>query len=129
MEDSVPMARIMIIDDSLVARMSLKACIPKDSGHEIKEGNDGSVAVELYQTFKPDLVFMDLTMPVIDGMTALAEIRRLDPTAKVIILTADIQTRTIERVMELGAFGLLKKPPVKDAVQTELAKALTAENT
>jgi two-component system chemotaxis response regulator CheY len=120
------MARIMIIDDSLVARMSLKACIPKDCGHELKEGNDGSVAIELYQSFKPDLTFMDLTMPGVDGMTALAEIRRLDPTAKVIILTADIQTRTIERVMELGAFGLLKKPPIKDAVQAELGRALAA---
>ncbi len=118
------MAKIMIIDDSLVARMSLKSCIPKDSGHEIKEGSDGSAAIALYQTFKPDLTFMDLTMPGMDGMAALAEIRRLDPTAKVIILTADIQTRTIERVMELGAFGLLKKPPVKEAVRAELEKTL-----
>lgn len=121
------MAKIMIIDDSLVARMSLKACMPKDAGHEIKEGNDGSVAIELYPTFKPDVTFMDLTMPGVDGMTALAEIRKLDPAARVIILTADIQTRTIERVMELGAFGLLKKPPVKEAVQAELIKALAAE--
>ena len=127
MEDNVPMARIMIIDDSLVARMSLKACIPKDAGHDIKEGNDGSVAIELYPTFKPDVTFMDLTMPGVDGMAALEAIRKQDPTARVIILTADIQTRTIERVMELGAFGLLKKPPVKDAVQAELNKALAAE--
>lgn len=121
------MAKIMIIDDSLVARMSLKACIPKDAGHDIKEGNDGSVAIELYPTFKPDVTFMDLTMPGVDGMAALEAIRKQDPTARVIILTADIQTRTIERVMELGAFGLLKKPPVKDAVQAELNKALAAE--
>ena len=121
------MAKIMIIDDSLVARMSLKACIPKDAGHDIKEGNDGSVAIELYSTFKPDVTFMDLTMPGVDGMAALEAIRKQDPTARVIILTADIQTRTIERVMELGAFGLLKKPPVKDAVQAELNKALATE--
>ncbi|MDD2500476.1 MAG: response regulator [Geobacter sp.] len=121
------MAKIMIIDDSLVARMSLKACIPKDTGHDIKEGNDGSVAIELYSTFKPDVTFMDLTMPGVDGMAALEAIRKQDPTARVIILTADIQTRTIERVMELGAFGLLKKPPVKDAVQAELNKALATE--
>lgn len=123
------MAKIMIIDDSLVARMSLKACIPKDTDHELQEGNDGSVAIDLYPTFKPDVTFMDLTMPGIDGVTALTEIRKIDPTARVIILTADIQTRTIERVMELGAFGLLKKPPVKEAVQAELAKALAAETT
>ena len=121
------MARILIIDDSLVARMSLKACIPKDVGHEIKEGNDGSIAIELYQAFKPDVTFMDLTMPGVDGIAALAEIRKLDSSARVIILTADIQKRTIERVMELGAFGLLKKPPVKEAVLAELDKALALE--
>jgi len=116
----------MIIDDSLVARMSLKSCIPKDSGHEIKEGNDGSVAIELYQSFRPDVTFMDLTMPGIDGITALERIRQIDPTALIIILTADIQRRTFERVTELGAFGILKKPPVREAVITELDKALAA---
>jgi len=120
------MSKIMIIDDSLVARMSLKSCIPKDSGHEIKEGNDGSVAIELYQSFRPDVTFMDLTMPGIDGITALEKIRQIDPTALIIILTADIQRRTFERVTELGAFGILKKPPVREAVIAELDKALAA---
>jgi len=121
------MARLLIIDDSLVARMSLKSCIPKDAGHEIREGNDGSVALELYQTFKPDVTFMDLTMPGMDGIAALEEIRRLDPAARVIILTADIQRRTIERVMELGALAVVKKPPVREQVVAELDKALVAE--
>lgn len=120
------MSKIMIIDDSLVARMSLKSCIPKDAGHEIKEGNDGSVAIELYQSFRPDVTFMDLTMPGIDGITALEKIRQIDPTALIIILTADIQRRTFERVTELGAFGILKKPPVREAVIAELDKALAA---
>lgn len=117
------MARIMIIDDSVVARMSLKSCIPKDAGHEIKEGNDGNVALELYKEFKPDITFMDLTMPGKDGIAALKEIREFDSDAKVIILTADIQRRTIDIVTELGAFEVLKKPPVKDDVQAELARA------
>jgi two-component system chemotaxis response regulator CheY len=123
------MARILIIDDSLVARMSLKSCIPKDAGHEIKEGNDGSIAIELYQSFKPDVTFMDLTMPGMDGIAALEEIRRLDPSARVIILTADIQRRTIERVTEMGAIAVVKKPPVREMVVVELDKALLAEKT
>lgn len=120
------MAKIMIIDDSLVARMSLKSCLPKDAGHEIKEGNDGSVAIELYQSFKPDVTFMDLTMPGIDGITALEEIRKLDPTALIIILTADIQRKTIDKVLELGAFAVAKKPPLREVVIAELDKALAA---
>jgi len=120
------MAKIMIIDDSLVARMSLKSCLPKDAGHEIKEGNDGSVAIELYQSFRPDVTFMDLTMPGIDGITALTEIRKLDPAALVIILTADIQRKTIDKVMELGAFAVAKKPPLREVIVAELDKALAA---
>ena len=120
------MAKIMIIDDSLVARMSLKSCIPKDVGHEIKEGNDGSVAIELYQSFKPDVTFMDLTMPGVDGITALEEIRKLDPAAVVIILTADIQRKTIDKVMELGAFSVAKKPPVREVILAELNHALAS---
>lgn len=122
------MAKILIVDDSLVARMSLKSCIPKDAGFEIKEGNDGSVGIALFQSFRPDVTFMDLTMPEVDGMTALKEIKKIDPTARVIILTADIQRRTIERVTELGAFAVVKKPPVKEAVLAELKKALAAGN-
>lgn len=118
------MARIMIIDDSLVARMSLKSCIPKDVGHEIKEGNDGAVAIALYQSFKPDVTFMDLTMPGIDGIMALQEIRKIDPAARVIVLTADIQRKTIDRVLELGAIAVVKKPPIREVVLEELAKAL-----
>ena len=123
------MAKIMIIDDSLVARMSLKSCIPKDAGYEIKEGNDGSVAIELYQSFKPDVTFMDLTMPGVDGITALEEIRKLDPAAVIIILTADIQRKTIDKVLELGAFSVTKKPPVHEVVIAELDKALAAAGT
>lgn len=118
------MAKILIIDDSLVARLSLKACLPKDAGHDIKEGNDGSVAIELYKSYKPDVTFMDLTMPGVDGIEALAEIRKYDPNALIIILTADIQRKTIDKVQELGAYDVLKKPPVKENVLAALEKAL-----
>ncbi|NJD37938.1 MAG: response regulator [Geobacter sp.] len=120
------MAKILIVDDSVVARMSLKSCLPKEAGHEITEGKDGAEGVALYQSFSPDVTFMDLTMPGMDGIAALAEIRTIDPTARVIILTADIQRRTIERVTELGAFAVVKKPPVKEVVQAELDRALAA---
>lgn len=120
------MAKILIVDDSLVARMSLKTCLPKEAGHEIAEGKDGAEGIALYQSFNPDVTFLDLTMPGMDGIAALAEIRTIDPAARVIILTADIQRRTIERVTELGAFAVVKKPPVKEVVQAELARALTA---
>lgn len=120
------MAKILIVDDSLVARMSLKSCLPKDAGHEIIEGKDGADGIALYQVHRPDVTFMDLTMPGMDGIAALAEIRAIDTSARVIILTADIQRRTIERVTDLGAFAVVKKPPTKEIVSAELERALAS---
>lgn len=119
------MARILIVDDSIVARMSLKSCIPKEL-HELTEAADGATGIALFSSFAPDLTFLDLTMPGIDGIQALKEMRLLRPNAVIIILTADIQKRTTEMVNELGAFTVLKKPPQKQEVINVLAQALHA---
>lgn len=120
------MAKIMIVDDSVVARMSIKACLPKEA-HQLIEATDGVQAIERYRTEQPDITFMDLTMPGLDGIQALQQIRAIDDHALVIILTADIQRKTIDRVKELGAFAVVKKPPARDAVLAELERALAAK--
>lgn len=117
------MAKILIIDDSVVARLSLKACLPKDT-HQLLEAADGLQGVALFTTERPDITFLDLTMPGMDGAEALRQIRTADAHARVIILTADIQRKTIERVMQLGAYAVIKKPPSQEAVLTELNRAL-----
>jgi two-component system, chemotaxis family, chemotaxis protein CheY len=116
------MAKILIVDDSIVARMSVKACIPKDQGHELAEAGDGTKALELFRSFNPDVTFLDITMPDKSGLEVLAELRQDFPTAVIIILSADIQKQTQEKANQLGAFSIVKKPPVKDVVQAELAK-------
>lgn len=103
-------SKILIVDDSPVARKMLKNSIPKDKGYEIFEATNGQEGVTKYQELKPDLVFMDLTMPVLDGYKATAKIIELDKNAIIIVTTADIQPKSISNVMELGAFTLLKKP-------------------
>jgi two-component system chemotaxis response regulator CheY len=113
---------ILIADDSPVARKILKSCLPKDAGYELHEVGDGLAAVEKYREIHPDLTFMDLTMPVMDGLKALAQIKEYDRNALVIVFTADIQKKTMERVNSLEAFMLLKKPPSKDAVSSALSK-------
>lgn len=120
------MAKILIVDDSIVARMSIKACIPKDEGFEIAEAADGGTALALFKSFRPDVTFLDITMPDKNGLVVLEELRCEMPTAVVIILSADIQKQTQERARELGAFAIVKKPPVKDVVRQELANALMA---
>ena len=65
------------------------------------------------RNIKPDLTFMDLTMPVMNGFQALEEILKFDPKAMVIILTADVQIKAVAKAHDLGAFSVLKKPPSK----------------
>ncbi len=115
--------KIMIVDDSPVARRMLKTCIPKNKGYEIFEAENGKEGIQKYQELKPDVTFMDLTMPVLDGYGALEQITKLDNKAIVIVTTADVQAKSIETVMGLGAFTLLKKPAKAKTIQEALAKA------
>ncbi|MFZ5571179.1 MAG: response regulator [Thermodesulfobacteriota bacterium] len=114
--------KILIVDDSPVARRMLRTSIPKDKGYEIFEASNGQDGVEKYQELKPDVVFMDLTMPVLDGYQATAKIRELDKNATIIVTTADIQPKSIASVMELGAFTLLKKPAKAESIKEALSK-------
>ena len=120
------MAKILVVDDSLVARMCHKSCIPQDEGHEIAEASDGPSALATYRTMLPDVTFLDLTMPGMSGIEVLAEIKRDFPDAVVIICTADIQKQSLEKVTQLGAFGVIKKPAGKEAMLMELRRALGA---
>lgn len=115
--------KIMIVDDSPVARRMLKTCIPKDKGYEIFEAENGQDGIKKFQEIKPDVTFMDLTMPVLDGYQATEQIMKIDQNAIVIVTTADIQPKSIDAVMERGAFTLLKKPAKAKSIQDALAKA------
>lgn len=107
--------KLLIIDDSPVARKILRKCLP-DRSYEIQEAADGKKGVEAFQRQRPDVTFLDLTMPVMDGFQALEKIRDIDPAAVVIVCTADVQAKVQARVLDLGAFHLIKKPPSKDYV-------------
>jgi two-component system, chemotaxis family, chemotaxis protein CheY len=115
-------SKILIVDDSPVARKMLKNSIPKDKGYEIFEATNGQEGVTKYEELKPDLVFMDLTMPVLDGYKATAKIMELDKNAIIIVTTADIQPKSISNVMELGAFTLLKKPAKAESIVDAIEK-------
>ena len=114
--------KILIVDDSPVARKMLKNCIPKEKRYEIFEATNGQEGVAKYRELKPDVVFMDLTMPVLDGYHATAQIMELDKNAVIIVTTADIQPKSISKVMELGAFTLLKKPAKASSIIDAMEK-------
>ena len=116
--------KILIIDDSIVARMGLKKAIPKDVSYEFSEAVDGADGVEKFKTVAPDVVFLDLTMPVMTGFQALDEIMKIDKKAVVIVVTADIQKKTIDRVLEAGALLVISKPPSQEEIRSALEKAV-----
>ncbi len=115
--------KILIVDDSPISRRMLKSCFPKEQPYEFYEAGDGLAGFELYKEVRPEITFMDLTMPVMDGATSIDEIRKFDPKALVIVSTADVQIKSLTRVMELGAFMVLKKPPSKESVLDALTQS------
>ncbi|HPX61327.1 MAG TPA: response regulator [Deltaproteobacteria bacterium] len=118
-------SRILLVDDSPISRRMLKSCIPKDRGYEFFEAGDGQAGLELWQEVRPDVTFMDLTMPVMDGLSATREIIRLDPQARIIVCTADIQVRSLEQAREAGALTVVRKPPSKETVEDAISFAET----
>lgn len=115
--------KILIVDDSVISIKIMKSCIPKDGEYELFDAADGQKGVEKYKEVKPDLTFMDLTMPVMDGFQALEEILKHDPKAIVIICTADVQIKAIARAHDLGAFSVVKKPPAKESIAAAIKEA------
>jgi len=121
--------KILIVDDSPISIKIMKSCIPKDRGYELFDAANGQIGLDLFKQIKPDLTFMDLTMPVMNGFEALQEIMKIDSRAMVVIATADVQIKAIAKAHDLGAFSVIKKPPTKEnvaaailAVENELAE-------
>jgi len=115
--------KILIIDDSSISIKIMKSCIPKDKDYELFDAVDGQRGVEKYKEVNPDLTFMDLTMPVMDGFQALAEILKFDQSAMVIVCTADVQIKAIAKAHDLGAFSVVKKPPAKESIAAAIKEA------
>ncbi len=115
--------KILIVDDSPISRRILKSCIPKDRGYEFFEAGDGRAGLDTYRNIRPDVTFMDLTMPVMDGLCATGEIRKFDPDATIIVCTADVQAKSISNALNLGAMMVVKKPPTKETVEDALSRA------
>jgi len=121
------MARILMVDDSGVSRRMLRKALGPGE-HEILEAQDGMSALEQYGLQQPDLVLLDLTMPGIHGLEVLDKLIELDPQARVIIATADIQRSTRTLAEEGGALGFVTKPFVAEQVQDEVNRVLNEAN-
>jgi two-component system chemotaxis response regulator CheY len=119
----VNMPSVMITDDSLFIRNKLARLLVKH-GYEAIMAGDGVEAVRVYCENRPDVVLMDVTMPRKDGLQALADIIKLDPSALVIIVTALDQRVVVSQAILAGARDYLTKPIRPDELMTALEKAL-----
>jgi two-component system chemotaxis response regulator CheY len=112
--------RIMLADDERHARTFLKALL-KDAGYDIvAEATNGNEAVALFREHRPDLLLMDLNMPVKTGDDALREIIQEFPAAKVIVLSSLADRETVEMCIDLGAANYLRK----DCSHAEIREAV-----
>lgn len=104
------MAKILIVDDSRTSRKILRGIL-ESNGHEvIGEAANGDDGIEKYKAIQPDITTMDITMPVMDGLEALAHIMMFDKNAKVIMVTAAGQKEKIVESVRHGAAEFLAKP-------------------
>lgn len=100
----------MIVDDADFMRLVLRDVLEKN-GYEIAaEAKDGKEAIEKYMESHPDLVLLDVTMPVMDGLTALREIKKSDPAAKVIMVSSMSQKAVVLETIRAGAVTFVAKP-------------------
>lgn len=116
--------KILIVDDASFMRMMIKDILTKNGYTVVGEAPDGLQAIEKYKELSPDLVTMDITMPEMDGITALKEIRKIDPHAKVIMCSAMGQQAMVIDAIQEGAKDFIVKPFQADRVIEAIKKTL-----
>lgn len=110
--------KILIIDDSALSRNMFKRALGEN--YTYLEAIDGMSGLEQYFLEKPDLVILDLTMPGINGLDVLKKLHEMDPKARIVVGTADIQDESRRIAKGMGALAFISKPFTNDIIQKEL---------
>jgi two-component system chemotaxis response regulator CheY len=104
------MAKVKIVDDAAFMRMVIKDILKKNGHEVVAECVDGLDAVQKYPQFKPDLVFMDIVMPNMEGTDALKKIMQMDPSARVVMCSSIGQQSVVTDALKSGALDFIVKP-------------------
>lgn len=120
------MPRILVVDDSALIRMKCSKLLV-DNGYEVVEAKNGAEAIEKYKEFKPDGVLLDIIMPEMHGITALREIKKIDPVARVAMLTAMGQRNMVLSALKEGARDFVVKPFREGRVLDTMKRLLSNE--
>ncbi|GGE46445.1 chemotaxis protein CheY [Pullulanibacillus camelliae] len=116
--------RILIVDDAAFMRMMIKDILVKNGYEIVDEASNGREAIEKYAEHQPDLVLMDITMPEVDGISSLKEIKKADPQAKIIMCSAMGQQAMVIDAIQAGAKDFIVKPFQADRVLEAIKKTL-----
>ncbi|MCI5493564.1 MAG: response regulator [Lachnospiraceae bacterium] len=110
--------KVLIGDDSILARKQLKDTIAASYDVTFVEAVNGQEAIDLYKAEKPDLVFLDIVMPVKDGITAVSEIMQADPSANIIMVSSVGTQSQLKMAIEAGAKDFIQKPLDAEQLKT-----------
>ncbi|MCG7376920.1 MULTISPECIES: response regulator [Paenibacillus] len=116
--------RILVVDDAAFMRMMIRDILSKNGYEVVGEAQDGAQAIEKFKELRPDLITMDITMPEMDGIAALKEIKKIDGNAKVIMCSAMGQQAMVIDAIQAGAKDFIVKPFQSDRVIEAISKTL-----
>lgn len=116
--------KVLITDDTAFMRMTLRNILEKNGYEVVGEAEDGQVAVEKYGELRPDLVTMDITMPRMDGITAIKKIMELDPQAKIVVCSAMGQKALVIEALSAGARDFIVKPFQAERIINAIQKVM-----
>lgn len=116
-------AKVLIVDDSALTRRSLRQIL-ETAEYEVMEAENGLDALERYFLDKPDVVLLDLVMRGMYGLEVLQKLRELDPQARIVVVSADIQTSSQDLAGEAGATAFINKPFDRAEILSALNVAL-----
>ncbi len=117
--------KVLIVDDAAFMRMMIKDILTKNGYEIVGEAENGIKAVEKFQELRPDLTTMDITMPEMDGISAVKEIKKIDENAKVIMCSAMGQQAMVIEAIQSGARDFIVKPFQPDRVLEAVRKVLS----
>lgn len=116
------MKRVLIVDDAAFMRMSIKNMLEKHGFEIAGEAENGLMAIEKYNELQPDVVTMDITMPEMDGLQALREIKKIDKSASIVMVSALGQEARMKEAIIYGAKGFIVKPFKEEMIVSALSK-------
>lgn len=122
-----PGKRVIIVDDSKFLRRELRKILERHQFEVVDEGENGEQGVELYKKHKPDLVTMDIVMPVMNGIESLAKIREFDAAARIVMVSSFGTRDNVMKAVKLGAKNFILKPFEEDKVMDIINRVLAQD--